>query len=79
MPHIVASFDAELRNLNALVVDMGTNVGRQIDEAADAFRSRDPALAKKVVAGDTAIDALQSRIEERVIAIIAKRDRKSVV
>ena len=34
MPHIVASFDAELQKLSALVVDMGATVGRQIEDAA---------------------------------------------
>jgi phosphate transport system protein len=78
MPHIVASFDAELQNLSALVVDMGANVGRQIDEAADAFRSRDLVLAKKVVAADKTVDALQTRIEERVISMIAKRQPMAI-
>jgi phosphate transport system protein len=78
MPHIVASFDAELQNLSALVVDMGANVGRQIDEAADAFRARDLVLANKVVAADKTVDALQTRIEERVISMIAKRQPMAI-
>jgi phosphate transport system protein len=73
MPHIVASFDAELQKLSALVVDMGATVGRQIEDAAEAFRNRDLTMAKKVVTADKTVDALQFRIEERVIAMIAKR------
>jgi phosphate transport system protein len=73
MPHIVASFDAELQKLSALVVDMGATVGRQIEEAAEAFRTRDLALAKRIIATDKTVDALQMRIEERVIGMIAKR------
>jgi phosphate transport system protein len=73
MPHIVASFDAELQKLNALVVEMGAAVGVQIEDAAEAFRTRDLVLAKKVIVADKSVDALQMRIEERVIATIAKR------
>ena len=73
MPHIVASFDAELQKLRTLVVDMGATVVRQLEDATEAFRSRDLALARTVAAGDKAVDALQRRIEERVIAMIAKR------
>jgi phosphate transport system protein len=73
MPHIVASFDAELQKLTTLVVDMGATVGRQIEDAAEAFRTRNLELAQKVVAADKTVDALQMRIEERVIAMIAKR------
>ncbi len=73
MPHIVASFDAELQKLSALVVDMGATVGRQIEDTAEAFRTRDLALAKRVILTDKTVDALQARIEERVIAMIAKR------
>jgi phosphate transport system protein len=78
MPHIVASFDAELQKLSALVVDMGANVGRQLEDAAEAFRNRDLVLAKKVVVADKAVDALQMRIEERVIAMIAKRQPMAI-
>jgi phosphate transport system protein len=78
MPHIVASFDAELQRLSALVVDMGANVGQQLEDAAEAFRNRDLALAKRVVAADKAVDALQMRIEERVIAMIAKRQPMAI-
>ncbi len=78
MAHIVASFDAELQILSALVVDMGATVGRQIEEAAAAFRTRDLVLAKQVIAADKTVDALQVRIEERVIAMIAKRQPMAV-
>ncbi len=73
MPHIVASFDAELQKLRTLVVDMGATVVRQLEDATEAFRNRDLALARRVAAGDKAVDALQRRIEDHVIATIAKR------
>lgn len=78
MPHIVASFDAELQKLSALVVDMGATVGRQMEDAAEAFRTRDLGTARKVVSTDKIVDALQMRIEERVIAMIAKRQPMAI-
>ena len=78
MPHIVKSFDAELQKLSALVVDMGATVGTQIEQAADAFKSRDASIAKTVIAADKTVDALQMRIEERVITMIAKRQPLAV-
>jgi phosphate transport system protein len=72
-PHIVASFDAELQKLSALVIDMGTIVGSQVESVAEALRNRDSAQAAKIVSTDTAIDALQVKIEELVIQMIAKR------
>jgi phosphate transport system protein len=78
MPHIVASFDAELQKLSALVVDMGATVATQIEDAARAFQSRDLVLAKSVIAADKTVDALQMRIEERVISMIAKRQPMAI-
>ena len=76
--HIVASFDAELRQLGALVVDMGAMVGCQLEAAAEALRTRDCGLADRVVASDRAIDSLQARIEDMVIHTIAKRQPVAV-
>ena len=71
--HIVASFEAELQRLSALIVDMGAQVGQQIDGACEALRELDSELANRVIAADQAVDALQVRIEDLVIQIIAKR------
>ena len=72
-PHIVASFDAELQKLSALVIDMGARVGTQIESAATALRTRDAGLAREILAFDKAIGVQQSRIEDTVIQMIAKR------
>jgi phosphate transport system protein len=72
-PHIVASFEAELQQLSAFIVDMGAMVGSQIEHASEALRDLDTDLAEKVVSTDKSIDALQLRIDDLVIQIIAKR------
>jgi phosphate transport system protein len=78
MPHIVTSFDAELQKLSSLVVEMGATVATQIADAAVVLRTRDLALAKKVQSNDKAVDALQARIEERVIEMIARRQPMAI-
>lgn len=72
-PHIVSSFDAELQKLSAKVIDMGALVSSQIDLAAEALRNADSALARRVIFNDSAVDAMQIKIEELVVATIAKR------
>jgi phosphate transport system protein len=77
-PHIVASFDAELEKLSALVVDMGAAVASQVEGAAEALRTRDLELARRVIAADKTVDTFQIRIEDLVIAMIAKRQPLAV-
>ncbi len=72
-PHIVTSFDTELKALTALVNEMGTLVTEQIEAAAIALRTQSNEKATAVIASDKAVDALQGRIEELVINMIAKR------
>ena len=72
-PHIVASFEAEMQRLSALVVDMGALAGGQIEAANAALRTLDAEMAGRIIAADERIDALQVTIEELVIQIIAKR------
>jgi phosphate transport system protein len=76
--HTVAAFDADLQKLSALIIDMGAMVGAQLEGAAAALRTRDSALAGKIVANDRAIDALQVRIEDLVIQTIAKRQPMAI-
>ena len=72
-PHIVASFEAEMQRLSALVVDMGALAGGQIEAANAALRTLDVEMANRIIAADKRLDELQARIEELVIQIIAKR------
>jgi phosphate transport system protein len=76
--HIVASFDADLKALSALITEMGKVVGEQINNAGTALRLRDEMLARQVVASDKVVDDLQHRVEEAVILLIAKRQPVAV-
>jgi phosphate transport system protein len=57
--HTVASFDADLKTLDALTTDMGERAKRSLVDVAKALLERDARLAQQVIAADRAIDALQ--------------------
>ena len=71
--HIVKSFDAELRELRNLVVEMGGHAEKSVVDSIDALLTRNVDLAQRVIALDSAIDGLQRRIEESAILVIARR------
>ena len=57
---------------------MGHLDGEQIADAIDAWAERNTALAKRVIATDDRVDALQQEIEEKVITTIARRQPMAV-
>ena len=71
--HIHRAIDADLQGLARIVAEMGGLAERQITEAIEALVTRDGGRASRIVASDTAIDALQRTIEERAIGTIARR------
>lgn len=78
LEHTVKSYEEELKLLDARIAQMGGLVERQLADSFDALESRDPELAKQVVAGDASIDALEHEIQERVTTVIAKRQPMAV-
>ena len=71
--HIVRSYDAEFTDLDRLTAEMGGLVEKLLADAFSALEKRDPKLAERAVANDRAIDDLEHRLQERVIAMIARR------
>jgi phosphate transport system protein len=65
--HIVASFEAEMQRLSALIVDMGAMAGGQIEAANAALRTLDTEMANKIVAADKRIDDLAKNNAKRVL------------
>src|SRR5690606_17501023 len=63
--HIVTAFDAELRQLESLIMEMGGLVETQISAAADALLHRDTEMAEKVRSSDRRVDALNDEIDSR--------------
>lgn len=71
--HISSAYDRDLEGLIALIMRMGGMVEAGILDAARSLEKRDLELAKKVRAGDKAIDALELEINEVAARIIALR------
>ncbi len=71
--HILAAFDRELDQMQALLLQLGTLVETAIGDAARALETRNADLAEKVRQGDKVIDALEDRIQADCARIIALR------
>ncbi|MEX0347010.1 MAG: phosphate signaling complex protein PhoU [Rhizobiaceae bacterium] len=71
--HIVSSFDEELSQAESLFLEMGGLVEAQIAEAAEALAKRDTELAEKVRIRDREVDALEYKIDELAVQVLALR------
>ena len=54
--HIVASFDADLKSLDDMVLTMGRSVIRQHQDASELVTSRDSGAAGRIINADRSID-----------------------
>jgi phosphate transport system protein len=71
--HIVRSYDAEFAELDRLTAEIGGLAEKLLADAFSALERRDPKLAETAVASDRGIDDRQRRLQDRAIAMIAKR------
>jgi phosphate transport system protein len=76
--HTVASFDQDLKSLDAKISRMGGLAEEQLKSAFSAIAQADPERALEAVAADAAIDAMQREIEECAVQIIARRQPVAV-
>ena len=76
--HTAKAFDVDLQELGRMVAEMGGLAEKQIADSVAALSKRDAERAKRVVANDASIDALQSEIEEKAILTIARRQPMAV-
>jgi phosphate transport system protein len=72
-PHLIKSFDQELRRLRDMMVEMGGIVENQVALAAVAILDRDGTAASRVVEEDPRVDALERQVEQFVIRMLALR------
>jgi phosphate transport system protein len=72
-PHIASAFDRDLEAIQALLMRMGGLVEQATLDVARALETRDAELARRVQAGDAAIDALEAQIHEECARVIAMR------
>ena len=66
------SYQAELRQLTAEVIRMGGLAEAQVVDAVDAVVRRDVALAQALIVRDLRLDTMQSDVERRALALIAR-------
>ncbi|PCI51701.1 MAG: phosphate transport system regulatory protein PhoU [Alphaproteobacteria bacterium] len=82
--HIVQAYDAELGNLEKMIVEMGERARLQLDQSITSLVEHDVALARTVVADDIFIDQLELEVATRATQIFALRqpvadDLRSIV
>lgn len=76
--HIVRAYDAELKQLHALIGRMGGLVETQLEGAVQAVLRRDPELAERIRQGDKEIDRLEHDADSMALRLIALRQPMAV-
>ena len=71
--HTVKQFDIQLANLRNSVLEMGELIEAQIQAAIAALANKDMLAAREVIARDKTINAMQVKIDEYTISLIALR------
>ncbi|WP_051393570.1 phosphate signaling complex protein PhoU [Glycomyces arizonensis] len=65
-------FHRHLDDLNGLLVDMARRAGAAMERAGAALLEADAAAAEAVVAADEEINALQFRVDDRIVALMTQ-------
>jgi phosphate transport system protein len=76
--HTTKAFDLDLQELDRMVAEMGGLAEKQIAESVSALTKRDVERARRVVAADDRIDALQGESEDKAVLTIARRQPMAV-
>jgi len=76
--HIVHSFDDELHYLRAKIIEMAHHAESMMARAMKTIIEKDVALAPQIIADDLILDAAEREIDDKAIAIIAKRQPMAV-
>lgn len=67
-------FHQHLDELNELLVDMARRVGVAMDRASAALLETDTAAAEAVVSADQAVNALQFKVDDRIVELMTQYD-----
>jgi phosphate transport system protein len=76
--HTVKAYDADLKKLGTMVVQMGGLAESQLAAAVNAVAKRDSDLAAEVVKGDAKVDALRTQLDEFAINLLALRQPMAI-
>ena len=71
--HIVRAYDEDLKFLSSRIAAMGGLAERMVEQSVAALVNSDSGSAKKVVADDAILDTAQREIDDKAVAIIARR------
>ncbi|ATY34173.1 phosphate signaling complex protein PhoU [Sphingomonas psychrotolerans] len=71
--HTVKAFDQDIKQLRALISQMGGLAEQAIHDAMKALQRGDTALAEEVRKKDKQIDAIEGEVEKLVVRVIALR------
>jgi phosphate transport system protein len=71
--HIFKRYDGELNHLHYLVLEMGGLVINQVHDALLAFKTRDCALARRVVDLDGEVDRLEVGADDEIVELLVRR------
>jgi phosphate transport system protein len=71
--HIVTSYDTDLAALDQTVAEIGGHCENLLTNAFAALERRDPQRAALAAASDKTIDALERRLQDQAITMIARR------
>lgn len=66
------SFQHDMDELHSELIEMSALVEQAIDDALTAIRRQDVPLARRIIEGDDKVDALEKRIEQRCLLILAR-------
>jgi phosphate transport system protein len=76
--HIVKSYDQELNKLKLKIIEMGSACEKQLSETVKSLKSRDQGLAKKIIAEDASVNAIQHEVEHLTINLLAMRQPMAI-
>lgn len=71
--HISQRYNQEIEDIRSRLLAMGGLVEAQLERALSALHSADAEVAYAVLAGDEAVDALESSIDDLCAEVIARR------
>ncbi|MBN2339300.1 MAG: phosphate signaling complex protein PhoU [Acidobacteria bacterium] len=71
--HTVKTYEAEIRELNAAVLEMARRTMGQLEMAVRVIESRDAGLAARLVSGDQGVDALEMEVDALTVRLLATR------
>jgi phosphate transport system protein len=76
--HTVRSFDQDLAELAGLITQMGGFAEQQVADALQSLLDRDIDIASRVIQRDDQVDALEERVDQQVVKLLALRQPMAV-